>query len=602
MKRLMAMLLVLMLALPAILPAAVAEEAVAYAVISGGSLRMRSSKDKNAEVVATYKENTSVKILENDGTWCHVEVSDGKTGYMMYEYLRLVAGPGHYGWGYVKNKNNSFVNVRSQANSSSAVAAKCPIDTVVEIRAKSNGWYQIRYDNIIGYIATSFVTFLTNKEVEALPDDIRYGKNEYGWDFASETGEDFGEGTTLAGSLSGFTYQVQYPVSDDEDMNAALKTAAEALIGQFAPSVDTDTPTDTATLNVTYDTYIADNRYYSVVYHGDYVKNEAASPVLSAFTYDAEQKAAISADKFVSKPDDALLILKELYTGMGNSTLSAAVDKPDATWLACALPTKDGLTVYLKEGDKVASVFGTQRLTIPYYRLKDSLAIELSEALFAKPPRVIDPTRPMVGLSFDDGPSEFTLSILETLEKYDARATFCIVGNRVAEFPKVMEAIAASEHEVATHTWGHADLYKLSQAGIETTLNKSIDAIEKATGKEVSLLRPPYGHVDAKVKRACKNLGLYIVTWTVDSEDWKSRNETRIYNEIMNNVSNGAVILCHDLYDTTAKAMKKVIPALVEQGYQILTLSELYSFRKGGVEAGKLYTHVSPENIVTGEE
>ncbi len=600
MKRVFALLLVLSLALP-VWAASAAEEAAVYAVVAGGSLRMRAAKDKGAEVVATYKENTSVQILENDGTWCRVEVSDGKTGYMLYEFLRLVAGPGHFGWAYVKNKGNSYVNVRAQANSSSAVAAKCPVDTVVEVLGKSGGWYQVRYDHISGYIATNFVAFLTNQEVEALPEDVRYGKNEYLWDFTAGS-DSFGAEAALEGEGSGFSYHIAYPVTDNEGLNAGVRRAAEALMSAYAPSADTDAPGDATVLTVGYDAYVTDDRYYSVVFHGEYVKEETPSGVLSVYVYDAKADAAVAADKILTAPDDALAVLKELYAGMGNAAIAAKTDKADASWLSACVPTGDGLAVYLARGDKIASIYGAQRLLIPYFRIRDSLALELSERLFAKPPRVIDPTRPIVALSFDDGPSEFTLPILRTLEKYDARATFCIVGNRVVEFPKAMKAIAESEHEVATHTWGHADLHKLSQAGIEKTLTRSIKAIEDATGKKVTLLRPPYGHVNAYVKRACKNLGLYIVTWSVDSEDWKSRNEKRIYNEIMNNVTSGDVILCHDLYETTAKAMEKVIPALTERGFQIVTLSELYSFRKGGVEPGKLYTHVNPDNfLIDGE-
>lgn len=598
MKRIIAFLLIGLMMLSA-LPALAAEDAAVYAVVTGGSLRMRANKDKNSEVLATYKENTSVEILENDGTWCRVRVSDDKTGYMMYEYLRLVAGPGHLGWGYVKNKNSSYVNVRSQANSKSAISAQCPVDTVVEILAKKSGWYQVRFGYINGYISDKFITFLTNQEVEALPDDMRFGKNDYLWDFSAEAGEAFGSAAALEGEGSGYSYYIAYPMTDNNAMNIAIQQTVNALMGHYASSSDTGADSDATSLSIAYDTYVTDGRYYSIVFHGEYVKGEAPEQVIETFTYDALLGTALENGALYKKTGDALACIKELYSGMGNAVIAAEAEKMDASWLDIALPTKDGMAVYLPSGGKIASVYGTQRLLIPYFRTRDSLAIELSDTLFLKPPRIIDPTRPMVGLSFDDGPSEFTTRILRILDQYDARATFCIVGNRVAEFPRVMEAIAASEHEVATHTWGHADLYKLSVSGIETTLNKSIKAIEESTGKKVSLLRPPYGHVDAKVKRACKNLGLYIVTWTVDSEDWKSRNEQRIYNEIMSQVSNGAVILCHDLYETTAKAMEKVIPALVEQGYQILTLSELYSFRKGGVEPGKLYTHLSPENIVT---
>ena len=158
-----------------------------------------------------------------------------------------------------------------------------------------------------------------------------------------------------------------------------------------------------------------------------------------------------------------------------------------------------------------------------------------------KAERVIDPTKPMIALTFDDGPSEYTQRILDTLEKYGCHATFCMVGNRMGQNAEAVAAVVASGNDIATHTWSHENLKELSSARAKRALTNGIDKITEMTGREVHFVRPPYGAWNSNVCGVCRDLGLSIVTWSIDTLDWKTRDAEKTFQTIKQQVKNGEI-------------------------------------------------------------
>lgn len=195
----------------------------------------------------------------------------------------------------------------------------------------------------------------------------------------------------------------------------------------------------------------------------------------------------------------------------------------------------------------------------------------------------------LVALTFDDGPSAATGRILKTLDKADSVATFFMVGDRVSDYPEVAKKVAAQGNQIGTHSWAHESLTGLDASALREDLKKSLDRIESVTGVRPDALRPPYGNVNANVKKICGKLGLVAVNWSVDTLDWKTRSADSVYRQIMKHVCDGAIILCHDLYGTTAEAMERAIPELIRKGYRLVTVSELLDARDPGWHAGELY-------------
>ena len=174
--------------------------------------------------------------------------------------------------------------------------------------------------------------------------------------------------------------------------------------------------------------------------------------------------------------------------------------------------------------------------------------------------------------------SDYTPRLLDILKKYDARATFCVVGSRVEKNADVVKRTVDEGHEIGNHTFDHKDTNKLNAAEIKDQIVRTNEVVKKVSGFDVHYIRPTYGNVSENLKQVSRELNMPMVNWTIDSEDWKSKNPDMIYQRIMSEAKDGRVILCHDFYETTAQAMERVIPDLVAQGYQIVTVAELFSF------------------------
>lgn len=198
----------------------------------------------------------------------------------------------------------------------------------------------------------------------------------------------------------------------------------------------------------------------------------------------------------------------------------------------------------------------------------------------------------LIALTFDDGPySPVTNRILDTLEKHGAKATFFVVGNRVASYKSTVKRAHNLGCEIASHTWSHKNLTKLSVSEMNSEIKKSVDAITDVTGGNVTLVRPPEGGVNGTVQA---NIGYPLIMWSVDSMDWKHRNATKNYNTIVNHVFDGCIILMHDLYPATAETVEKLVPDLMAKGYKFVTVTELMEARGVSMQNGQKYSAARP--------
>lgn len=197
--------------------------------------------------------------------------------------------------------------------------------------------------------------------------------------------------------------------------------------------------------------------------------------------------------------------------------------------------------------------------------------------------------RPMIALTFDDGPSIHTERILDLLERYNARATFFVVGNRVEQRQDIVIRTVNLGSEIAGHSWAHCNFNRLSEEEISENITETSAVIESVLGSSVNFFRPPFGAINERGARVSYELGYAIINWTADTQDWKYRDANTVFNAVMNLAEDGAVILLHDIHSTTADAMELAIPALVARGYQLVTVSELLYHFYGELEPGQVY-------------
>ena len=192
----------------------------------------------------------------------------------------------------------------------------------------------------------------------------------------------------------------------------------------------------------------------------------------------------------------------------------------------------------------------------------------------------------VIAFTFDDGPSQYTASLVDALIANDSKATFFELGNRMKYNQDIVREIYNRGMEVASHTYAHKNLNKLSESEVDDEINSTNIIFNEITGGNIGYLRPPYGNANDKVK---SRVNMPIITWSVDTEDWLSRNSEAIYNHILEHVNDGDIVLMHDIYPETVEAVKMVLPVLKERGYKVTTVSELAREKGKTLENGHIY-------------
>ncbi|MEI6713951.1 MAG: polysaccharide deacetylase family protein [Verrucomicrobiota bacterium] len=189
-----------------------------------------------------------------------------------------------------------------------------------------------------------------------------------------------------------------------------------------------------------------------------------------------------------------------------------------------------------------------------------------------------------ISITFDDGPhAQNTPRLLDMLKQRGIRATFFVVGQNAAEYPEILKRIVAEGHEIANHSYSHPILASKPESGLRDELDKTHQAVLKATGVNMKVMRPPYGALSEPQRRWVRaNFGYSVILWDVDPLDWKFRDAGRVEQEILGHTHAGSIILAHDIHKSTVDAMPATLDALVAKGFKFVTVSELLAMDKPG--------------------
>ncbi len=211
-----------------------------------------------------------------------------------------------------------------------------------------------------------------------------------------------------------------------------------------------------------------------------------------------------------------------------------------------------------------------------------------------------------VAITYDDGPhNTWSRKIADELDKYGYNATFFVVGNRIAaigdeerEYNGLDTAkyVASKGNELAIHGYTHNYYYDKCESSIyNSEISNTKKAILKASSKaKVKLMRPVGGRI---TDNRAKSSPYSIIMWSIDSEDWKLKSTTddgqkdnveAIAANVLDNVKSGDIILMHDIYENTYEATKIILKQLKEDGYDVVTVSELLGTPKKGTTYSKL--------------
>ena len=203
----------------------------------------------------------------------------------------------------------------------------------------------------------------------------------------------------------------------------------------------------------------------------------------------------------------------------------------------------------------------------------------------------IDPTRPAIALTFDDGPSDVTSLILNLLQQHGGRVSFFVMGSRVKEHETRVKRAWGMGCDVLCHSWTHEDHTAIPIRAASKHIVDTCSAIAAVTNDFLPLYRPPHGNVNKRLTKLTAKLGLSMVKWSLDPRDWDTSDPYAVSEFILDNVVDGDIVLCHDVYKSTGVAMTIAIPALVSRGFQLVTVSELLKRRYGTLKPGFLYNN-----------
>ena len=231
-------------------------------------------------------------------------------------------------------------------------------------------------------------------------------------------------------------------------------------------------------------------------------------------------------------------------------------------------------------------------LRVNYNEIKDTLdfPVSLDSEYNNENGYDLDKNKKAVALTFDDGPNGArTNKIVDILEQNKAHATFFMVGNRMESGKETILNVLNKGNEIGSHSYNHKNMKRMKLEDVISEEEQTKEVYYKITGKELLYTRPPYGNITQQIK---ENLPTIFVNWNMDTEDWLHRNKDHIVQYVMENVTDGDIILMHDSYDSTVEAVEELLPKLYAEGYQVVSISELAQLKGKTLEKNQVYRSI----------
>lgn len=278
--------------------------------------------------------------------------------------------------------------------------------------------------------------------------------------------------------------------------------------------------------------------------------------------------------------------LSELTTLMSKEN-SVDLDYINASSLKKFILNQDGLVIKYNFLNKIKEIKIDYEQINKY--LKDEYKLDILLA-----PKIIPYKRDLnkykgkklIALTFDDGPSNNTLKLLDELNKRDVKATFFVLGSRVGNFEDVIIKAYQDGHQIGSHTFSHKNLFYLTEEEIKNEIEKTNNAIYNVIGVRPTIIRVPYGNINSKIRSISD---MNHILWNVDTLDWKYKNTNKVYKIIISKATDGDIILLHDIFKTSVNGVLKAIDELKKQGFEFVTIDEMVYLKGIKLDKSKTY-------------
>ena len=247
----------------------------------------------------------------------------------------------------------------------------------------------------------------------------------------------------------------------------------------------------------------------------------------------------------------------QLTTGWHDDENGKWYQNADGTYFAGGMQEIDGSTYYFDDNGYIKT--GWVEVGFDDYYFNDDGTYDPSQH------------KTRIAFTFDDGPGEYTDELLDCLEENNAHATFFMLGQNVGSWESTVQRMADIGCEIGSHSWDHPNLYDLSMDSVAKEFSDTDAALEKACGQKASVARAPYGNWSDDI---ISTVGKPFFTWSLDSMDWSYLDVNKDYDAVMNgDLTDGSIILMHDIHEPSVQAAIKMIPELVQKGYKLMTVS-----------------------------
>lgn len=415
---------------------------------------------------------------------------------------------------------------------------------------------KVRYGRVVFLIACLIFVFIGLIRILAKPDPYQMYKE------VSNESKLVGEATELFEEISEEKAKFfHYPKFENEAMNKKILAYINSL------------PDENGITFVDYESKEVLEQYTTVLFHYQLLDMEqkVQKEALTSYTFVNESGEIATLSDVLRR--DYVDIVKEQFQKQANITLESLEE------------------VELSIGENALDLIAdNQRISLPYGDFKSYMKIPgkgISDVNLEKKRTVeVDPNKPMIAITFDDGPTPFTDDFMNVFEQYNATASFFMLGKNIANYPDSVKHMYEYGFEMCNHSWDHQNISSDDTAFIKQEIFDTQDAIYQLTGHEPTRIRPPYGAYNATSAQIANDNGMAITLWNVDTEDWSNRDKAISLERAKAGAWDGAIILFHDLYPSSLDTIKELIPYLQEQGYQLVTVSDLFKYKgdKTGLE------------------
>ena len=186
---------------------------------------------------------------------------------------------------------------------------------------------------------------------------------------------------------------------------------------------------------------------------------------------------------------------------------------------------------------------------------------------------VTEDVKPRIALTFDDGPHPvYTPKLLDGLKERNVKATFFVVGKNIEGREDIIKRMDEEGHLIGNHTYDHVKITGLPEEEACAQITKTSELVKEITGKNTEFVRPPFGAWDKKLECGFE---MFPVLWSIDPLDLTTKNVDAVVQKVLSRAEENSIILLHDYYDSSVEAALKIVDALLERGFEFVTVDEL---------------------------